>query len=47
MILSMMMMNIEKLQALEDYLKGLMETITNQYGLMIVLVGEEIIAWHI
>ena len=47
MILPMMMMNIEKLEALEDYLKGLMETITNQYGLMIVLVGEQIITWHI
>ena len=30
MILLMMMMNTEKLEALEDYLKGLIEIITNQ-----------------
>ena len=30
MMLKVMMMNTEKLEALEDYLKGLIEIITNQ-----------------
>ena len=30
MILPMMMMNIKKLEALEDYLKSIIEIITNQ-----------------
>ena len=30
MMLIMMMINIEKLEALEDYLKGLIAIITNQ-----------------
>ena len=37
------MMNTEKLKALEDYLKDLIEIITNQKELMTILLGEEII----
>ena len=38
-----MMTNAEKLKALEDYLKGLIEIITNEKELITVLMGEEII----
>ena len=38
-----MMMNTEKLEALEDYLKNLIEIITSQQELMMVLMGEETI----
>ena len=39
----LMMMNIEKLEALEHYLKSLMEIITNQQEPMVVLQEEIII----
>ena len=43
MIVMMTMMNTEKLEALEDYLKGLTEIITNQEKAMMVLQEEKII----
>ena len=43
MILIIMMMNTEKLGVLEHYLKILIEIITNQLELMMVLQEEEII----
>ena len=43
MILLLMMMNTEKLGVLEHYLKILIEIITNQLELMMVLQEEEII----
>ena len=36
----LMMMNTEKLEALEDYLRGLIEIITNQQELIVVLQEE-------
>ena len=39
----LMMMNTEKLGVLEHYLKTLIEIITNQYKLMMVLQEEKII----
>ena len=43
----LMMMNTEKLEALEDYLKGLIEIITNQEKPMMVLQEEKIITSNI
>ena len=43
MIVMMTMRNTEKLEALEDYLKGLTEIITNQEKAMMVLQEEKII----
>ena len=46
-MMMMMMMNTEKLEALEDYLKGLIEIITNQEKPMMVLQEEKIITSNI
>ena len=43
MIVMMTMMNTEKLDVLEDYLKGLTEIIANQEKAMMVLQEEKII----
>ena len=43
----LMMMNTEKLEALEDYLRGLIEIITNQQELIVVLQEEIIITKNI
>ena len=39
-IVMLMMMNTEKLEALEDYLKGLIEIISNQSELMMMVFQE-------
>ena len=43
MILLMMMINTEKMEALEDYLKSLIEIITNQQEPIMVLMEEKTI----
>ena len=47
MILLMMMINTEKMEALEDYLKSLIEIITNQQEPIMVLTEEKTIRQNI